>query len=77
MNACIRNKLAILGGDKLLDMSCIRTLTDLKYRKSKTKKYLGMLIDDNLSWKYHIVHLASKIRKTIGIIARLSHFVPL
>ena len=36
-----------------------------------------MLIDETLSWKYHIVHLASKISKTIGIIARLRHFVPL
>ena len=34
-------------------------------------------INENLSWKNHIVHLASKISKTIGIIARLRHFVPL
>ena len=39
-------------------------------------KHLGVLIDETLSWKYHIVHLASKISKTIGIIARLRHFVP-
>ena len=31
----------------------------------------------NLSWKYHIAHIASKISKTIGIIASLRHFVPL
>ena len=42
-----------------------------------TNKYLGVLIDENLSWKYRIVHLASKVSKTIGIIARLRHFVPL
>ena len=51
-----------------------------------------MLIDENLSWKYHIVHFASKTSKTIkiiviclnlaivpiiGIIARLRHVVPL
>ena len=40
-------------------------------------KYLGVLIDENLSWKYHIAHIASKISKTIGIIASLKHFVPL
>ena len=40
-------------------------------------KYLGVLIDENLSWKYHIAHIASKISKTIGIIASLRHFVPL
>ena len=37
-----------------------------------------MLIDENLSWKYHIVHLASKISKKIGIhVIAVRHFVPL
>ena len=40
-------------------------------------KYLGVLIDENLSRKYHMAHIASKISKTTGIIARLRHFVPL
>ena len=39
-------------------------------------KYLGVLIDDHLSWKYHIDHIATKISKTVGIIARLRHFIP-
>ena len=34
-------------------------------------------IDENLSWKHHISHIASKISMSIGIIARLRHFVPL
>ena len=38
-------------------------------------KYLGILIDKNLSWKYHIDYVASKISRTIGIIARLRHFI--
>ena len=39
-------------------------------------KYLGILIDSNLTWKYHISHITSKISKFIGVIARLRHFVP-
>ena len=39
-------------------------------------KYLEIIIDNNLSWKYHIDNIASKISKGIGIIARLRHFVP-
>jgi hypothetical protein len=40
-------------------------------------KYLGLLIDSNLTWKYHINRIACKINKSIlGIIARLRHFVP-
>ena len=40
-------------------------------------KYLGVIIDSNLMWKYHIDNIAYKISKAIGIIARLRHFVPL
>ena len=34
-------------------------------------KYLGILIDCNLSWKQHINYIALKISKTVGIIAKL------
>ena len=40
-------------------------------------KYLGILIDKNLNWKAHIDQIALKISKTIGMIAKLRHFVPL
>ena len=39
-------------------------------------KYLGIIIDANLTWKPHIDYIALKISKTIGIISRLRHFVP-
>ena len=39
-------------------------------------KYLDVLIDSILSWKYHIVHITSKISKTIGIISRQRYYVP-
>ena len=40
-------------------------------------KYLGLLIDENLSWKTHIHSIANKISKTIGLIGRLRHIVPI
>ena len=39
-------------------------------------KYLGVLIDKNLSWKYHIDAIATKISKNFGLIAKLRHYVP-
>ena len=38
-------------------------------------KYLGVLIDENLSWKHHINYTSTKIGKGIGIIARLRQSV--
>ena len=39
-------------------------------------KYLGILIDSNLSWKIHIEYITLKISKTVGLIAKLRHFPP-
>ena len=39
-------------------------------------KYLGLMIDSNLSWKYHIESICDKISKSIGIIAKIRHYVP-
>ena len=40
-------------------------------------KYLGLLIDEHLSWNYHTQFIASKLSKANGILAKLRHFVPL
>ena len=40
-------------------------------------KFLDVLIDKNLTWKYHIDYIASKISRVVGIISRLRHSVPL
>ena len=39
-------------------------------------KYLGVLIDKNLSWKFHIDAVATKISKIVGLIAKIRHFTP-
>ena len=39
-------------------------------------KYLGILIDNNLTWKHHIDHITIKISRTIGLISKLRHLVP-
>ena len=39
-------------------------------------KYLGLMIDSNLSWKWDIESICHKISKSIGIIAKIRHYVP-
>ena len=39
-------------------------------------KYLGLMIDLNLSWKYNIESICHKTSKSIGIIAKIRHYVP-
>lgn len=39
-------------------------------------KYLGILIDKNLSWKMHIHNITTKISRTVGLLAKIRHFAP-
>ena len=38
--------------------------------------YLSLLIDSSLTWKNHIDQTALTISKTVGLLAKLRHFVP-
>ena len=48
------------------------------FEQKEYVKYLGILIDNHLTWKPHIDsdYVTTKISKTIRVIARLWHFVP-
>ncbi len=39
--------------------------------------FLGLTINEHLNWKSHIDKLANKISKTMGVLNKLKHFVPL
>ena len=39
-------------------------------------KYIGVLADKNLTWKYHIDAITAKISKTIALISKLRHSIP-
>ena len=42
---------------------------------SDTAKYLGLLVDDQLSFKNHIALLENKISRSVGIMYKLSYYV--
>ena len=39
-------------------------------------KYLGVLIDNKLNWKYHINAVNLKLAKGAGLLAKIRHYVP-
>ena len=49
-----------------------------KYKLTRTTcvKYLGIYIDETLSWNTHINNLTTKLSRTNCIIAKLRHFAP-
>ena len=48
-------------------------IRNVELQESDCVKYLGVLIDNNLTWKKHIAHVNNKIAKSIGLLAKLRH----
>ena len=38
-------------------------------------KFLGVILDNNLTWKKHVHHTASKIAKCIGVICKARQYL--
>ena len=47
-------------------------LCDTNIERVKEVVFLGVILDEHLSWKSHIAHLSSKVSRSIGIIYRSS-----
>ena len=41
-----------------------------------TKKFLGIIIDENLTWKSHIDAISKTISRNIGMLRKMKHYVP-
>ena len=54
----------------------ITTSNKINIRRVKLVKYLGLWIDDNLTWEVQIDHICSKMAQNIGIIKRIRNFIP-
>ena len=40
-------------------------------------KYLGVFLDEKLSWKHHIAYVCSRIARNTGVFAKLRHYMSL
>ena len=46
-----------------------------KITPSRYVKYLGIVIDCHLSWKYHELELHPKLSRAIGMLCKIRHYV--
>jgi hypothetical protein len=51
-------------------------LNNYKIELVKEISFLGMILDEHLTWKSHISYIARKISKSIGVIKKVSFYVP-
>jgi hypothetical protein len=51
------------------------SLEGIKLDIVKHTKFLGIILDNDLSWKQHTLHISNKISKSIGILKRAKQFL--
>ena len=51
------------------------TFNNIEIKRENFKKFLGVIIDENLTWKNHIEVVENKISKNIGVLYRASHLL--
>ena len=54
----------------------VLTLNRTKIFESRKLKYLGLIIDDRLSWKFHIVELTKKLNRSVGMLYKIRNYTP-
>jgi len=42
----------------------------------KAAKFLGILIDENLTWKHHLTHINKKVSRALFSLKQVKHFLP-
>ena len=67
-NACARSN--------VYNASCILSLNGKKVKKVDKIKFLGVIIDDQLSWNDQIEHVENKLLSTIALIKRIKKIIP-
>ena len=51
-------------------------LDGVSLNRVSSTKFLGVIIDENLTWKNHIDAISKTISRNIGMMTKLKHFVP-
>ena len=75
MNISKTNFLIFHAYNKPLHKNITLKINNKAINEEKYVKYLGILIDSTLSWKFHINELGKKVSRVIGVLYKLRHYV--
>ncbi len=50
-------------------------LNDQLFKREFSNTYLGVAIDCHLNWKLHVSNISKKVKRNIGAISKIRHFV--
>ena len=49
---------------------------DSLIRRTSCTKYLGIIMDETLSWDMHIDHKTKKVKRNLGVMKHVKNYVP-
>ena len=61
--------------DSLLSQLPTMTFNSIEIKRENSIKFLGVIIDENLTWKNNIKVVENKISKNIGVLYRATHLL--
>ena len=50
-------------------------INDYELKQVENCKFLGVIIDENLTWKQHILYITDKIAKSTGILSKIRPYI--
>ena len=62
--------------NKIINKHLNFRLSGTKINLSKTVKYLGLILDEHLTWDHHLKLLSTKVSRATGMLAKIRHYVP-
>ena len=73
-----KSKFVVVGGKQQLKHFKDMTLKikEDELSRETSYKYLGIMINENMTWGDHIASLQQKVEKRIGLLKRISHLIP-
>ena len=72
LHAFTSNRKEVTADDDILDLVLGQNII----KCVKETKFLGVIINDKLSWDAHIKYLNSKLKREIGKLNRMKHVIP-
>src|SRR6218665_3021963 len=58
------------------EMTPLVQIDNIPIPQTKSVKFLGVIVDQNLTWSEHITQISNKVSKNIGILSRISYKLP-
>ena len=73
-----KSKFMLIGGPRKLNTLQEFTLTikEKELDRVNSYKYLGVIINENLSWTDHVDYIKTKVSQRLGVLQRIKHLLP-